>query len=149
MFVVIDDLKTVRAGIGNALVWGGAWVVASLVLLTILVIVGIVPSFPPLGGLLQIVASFGLTGMVVGAFFSGLLRIAYRDRDLLSINSVLFILGGAAVAGVISPFVGGMHIIGIPLGAVTAGVTLAMAKSAERQRLAELSGDAMIEGEAI
>ena len=147
--VVMDDLKTVRAVLFNALLWGGAWVAGSVLLITILVVAGILPSVPTFVEVSHLLTSLGLTGFFAGAIFSGVLRLAYRGRDLLNINSALFALCGAAVAGFIAPFVSGMLLIAIPLGAVTAGVTLAMAKSAERQRLAELSGDPMLEGEAI
>ena len=143
------DLKTLRAGIGNALIWGGAWIVGSLMLLAVFVLVGVVPSFPPFGEILRIAISFGLTGVVVGASFSGLLRLAYRDKRLLDISSIQFVIGGAVVAGLISPFVGGLPLIAIPLGAATAGITLAAAKSAERRRLEKGGGEPMLEGEAV
>ena len=120
-----------------------------MVLIAILVVVGILPSVPTYVEVSHLLTSLGLAGFCSGAFFSGVLRLAYRGRDLLDINAVLFALGGAAVAGFIAPFVSGMLFIVTPLGAVTAAVTLAMAKTAERHRLAELSGEPMLEGEAI
>ena len=118
-------------------------------LLTVFVLLGIVPSLPPFEEIFQFATSLGLTGAVVGASFSGLLRLAYRGKRLLDINSILFVMGGAVVAGVLSPIVGGLPLYAIPFGAATAGITLAVAKSAERRQLKEGGGEAMLEGEAI
>jgi hypothetical protein len=143
------ESRTIRAGIGNALIWGGAWVVGSLLLLAVLVVIGIVPSFPPFEEIVRIGISFGLTGVVVGASFSGLLRLAYRDKRLLDISSIPFVIGGALVAAVLSPFVGGLPLIATPLGAATAWITLAVAKGAERRLLKEEGEQAMLEGDAV
>lgn len=147
--VRMDDLKAVRAALVNALLWGGAWGVATVILVVVLVVTGMVPAFPTRVELVHLLTSLGLTGAFTGAFFSGVLRFAYRGRDLLGINSVLFALTGAATAGLISPFVGGMPLIAIPLGGLTAGMTLAMAKGAERRLLVDSPGAPMLEGEAI
>ena len=145
----MDDLRTVRAVLFNALLWGGTWVAGAVAVIAILVAVGILPSVPTFIETSHLLTSLGLAGFFSGAFFSGALRLAYRGRHLLEINSVLFALGGGAVAGFIAPFVSGMLFIVIPIGAVTAGVTLEMAKAAERQRLAESSGAPMLEGETV
>ena len=147
-FAVPMDFRTIRAGIGNALIWGGAWLVGSAILLAVSVLVGITPS-PPLAEIFQLATSLGLTGAVVGASFSGLLRRAYRGKQLLDISSIPFVIGGAVVAGLISPFVGGLPLLAIPFGAATAGITLAVAKSAERRQLEEGGAQSLLEGEAI
>jgi hypothetical protein len=137
---VEDILKRMRAGLGNALIWGGAWFVGSMALLTLFFLLGLVPTFPPLAGLLRIATRFGLTGVAAGAGFSGLLRYAYRGERLSGIRSAPFILGGALVAGVVSPLVGGTALIAALLGGATAGGMLTAAKGAERRAIGPAGG---------
>jgi hypothetical protein len=144
---VDDQPKRLRAGLGNALIWGGAWAIGSVVLLTVSVLMGLTPTLPPLGGLLRIAARFGLTGIAAGASFSAFLRYVYGGERLKGIPSVPFVLGGALVAGVVAPLVGGTALIAALLGGGTAGITLAAAKSAERRMVGPGRGDAALEGE--
>lgn len=143
----MNDIRTIiRGALGNAVVWGGAWAVGSIVLLTLSVLLGVVPAMPPGVALLQIAGRFGLTGLAVGAGFSGFLAYVYRDERLSSIGSVPFILGGAVVSAIVAPMAGASALIGSVLGGLTAGATLSLARKAERQALAEGGSDRFLEG---
>jgi hypothetical protein len=131
--------KQLKAGLSNALVWGAAWFGGSVLLLGAFVLLGLAPTFPPLGGLIRIAMRFGLTGLVAGAGFSAFLTYVYQGEKLTGIKSTPFILGGALVSAVLSPFLGGTALIGALLGGGTAAVTLAAARRADRGRL--MGGD--------
>ncbi len=145
MSSVNEILAKVRGALGNAVVWGGAWAVGSIVLLTLFTLLGIVPTIPPLAGLLMIGARFGLTGFAVGAGFSAFLAYAYQGERIASIRSVPFMLGGAVVSAIVAPIAGASSLIGSVLGAVTAGVTLSVAKRAESHALSEGATDRLLE----
>jgi hypothetical protein len=142
---VNDTGIRVRGALGNAVVWGSAWAVGSIVLLTLSVLFGLVPAIPPGAALLQISARFGLTGFAVGTGFSGFLAYAYRDERLSSIRALPFMLGGAVVSAVVAPMAGASALIGSVLGALTAGATLSIAKRAERHALGEGGSDLFLE----
>jgi hypothetical protein len=143
----MNDISTrIRAALGNAIVWGGAWAVGSIVLLTLSVPLGLVPVVPPGAALLQIAGRFGLAGFAVGAGFSGFLAFVYRDERLNSIRAIPFTLGGAVVSAIVAPVAGASALIGAVLGALTAGGTLSLAKRAERQALGPGEGNRFLEG---
>ena len=141
-----DILTRIRGALGNAVIWGGAWALGSVILLTLSVLVGLVPAIPPAAGLLQIAARFGLTGFAVGAGFSGFMAYVYRDERLSSIRSAPFILGGAVVSAIVAPMAGASALLGAVLGAVTAGATLSVAKRAERDALTSGGSERLLEG---
>lgn len=135
----------VRGVLGNAVVWGGAWAVGSIVLLTVFTLLGIVPTIPPLAALLMIGARFGLTGFAVGAGFSAFLAYVYKGERIASIRSVPLMLGGAVVSAIVAPILGASSFIGSVLGAVTAGVTPSVAKRAESHALSKEATDRLLE----
>ena len=143
--------RRLRAAFGNALIWGLAWFVGSSVLGVVALLLGAFPSVGiiTLSSFLRGTVGFGITGFLVGGAFSGILRMAYRDQGLLKINAPLFGLGGAVVAGVLAPFLGGSAVIGAALGAVTAFATIRIAQKSERRLLDASDGDAYLTGEVV
>lgn len=141
-------LKKLKAALGNSIVWGGAWAAGSVGLAAVLTWLGIVsvPLNPE--ELFQIATWYGLAGVVAGGAFSGLVPIAFRGRDVLSVRPTLFLLGGAAAGALLAPLLPGPMWIAAILGAGTASGTLAIAKSVARQELVgggsahELPGEA-------
>lgn len=129
-------LKKLKAAIGNSLVWGVAWAAGSVGLATVLTWLGLVsvPLNPE--ELFQIATWYGLVGVVAGGIFSGLLPVAFRGRDVLSIRAPFFFGGGLAAGVLLAPLLPGPVWIAAILGAGTAGGTLAVAKSATRRELA-------------
>lgn len=142
-------LKKLKAALGNSLVWGAAWAVGSVGLATVLTWLGVVsvPLNPE--ELFQIATWYGLVGVVAGGTFSGFLPIAFRGRDVLSVRSVFFLIGGTIAGTLLAPLLPGPFWIAATLGAGTAGGTLAVAKSVARRELAgepvtdTLSGDVL------
>ncbi|MEM7416976.1 MAG: hypothetical protein AAF389_15820 [Gemmatimonadota bacterium] len=76
-----------------------------------------------------------MVGVIAGGSFSGLLPIAFRGRDVLSLKSAPFVLGGLAAGLILSVLAPGPAWIGGLLGASTAGGTLSVAKMAARHEL--------------
>ncbi len=136
-------LRKLKAALGNSIVWGGAWAAGSVTLATVLTWLGVVSVPLNLEELSQIATWYGLAGIVAGGAFSGLLPIAFRGRDVLSVRSKLFLLGGLAAGALIAPLLPGPVWIGAILGAGTASGTLAIAKSVARQEV--ISGESVKE----
>ena len=127
--------KKLKAGLSHAVIWGAAWFGGSVLLLGAFGLLGLAPTFPPLGGLLRIATRFGITGFLAGAGFSAFLTYVYQGEKLNGIKSTPFILGGALVSALLSPFLGGTALIGTLLGGGTAAATLTAARRAGKGRL--------------
>lgn len=142
-------LKKLKAALGNSLVWGGAWAGGSVALAAVLTWMGVVsvPLNPE--ELFQIATWYGLVGVVAGGAFSGLLPIAFRGRDVLSVRTALFLIGGIAAGVLVSPVLPGPVWIAAILGGGTSGGTLAVAKSAARRELAGGSEAKTLPGDAF
>lgn len=132
-------LKRLRAAIGNSIVWGGAWAMGSVALATVLTWLGFASVPLDLESLLQLATWYGVAGVVAGGAFSTILPLAFRGRDVLTVRSTLFLLGGATAGVLLAPVLPGPIWIAALLGAGTSGGTLAIAKSAARR---EVIGDA-------
>jgi len=141
------------------LVWGASWFLGSIALLgAVLPVFGVSYPWP---SILAISINIGVTGIIVGGVFSGVLRLFYRNKPLLGIDPKKAALHGAILAGVISPLLG--TLIRLPtsvsmaisdflavgsfaatLGAIAAGGTIAVAQRSAR----ELTSGAAAELEA-
>ncbi len=112
-----------RGALGIAILWGTAWFVAGLAIVTVAAWTGALPWDLILG----MAARLGRIGFFTGGAFSGLLTYAYRDRSLSEINTVRFALGGAALAALLSR---GMAAMAGLFGGVTAAASIKLAKRA-------------------
>ena len=151
-------LKRLRGAVGNATVWGTAWFAWTLALFTTEELIGGLASPFPWLFILKMAGIIGVTGFLTGGAFSAFLRFAYRDQPLLEIKVRRFALGGAIIAGLLSPVVAviawaltgtgialgnliGVGALAALLGGVTAGATIKLAQRAARK----LSGAAVDE----
>ena len=115
--------RRLRGALGIATLWGTAWFVGGLAVLSVSAWTGTIPWDIVLG----MAARLGRLGFFTGGAFSGLLTFAYRNRSFSEINTVRFALGGAAIAALLSP---GMAIMTGVFGGVTAAISIQLAKRA-------------------
>jgi hypothetical protein len=121
-------IKKIRGWLGNAVVWGAAWSLATLPVLGLLYLNGWGYLVPDVAG--GIAKTFFAMGFVAGGSFSTYLGIAYRNRDFDELRPGKFALLGAIFGGLLVPafeFVPGIALfLGLPFfGAMAAGVALA------------------------
>jgi len=121
--------RRLRGALGIATLWGTAWFVGGLAVLSVSAWTGAVPWDLILGT----AARLGRIGFFTGGAFSGLLTFAYRDRSFSEINTVRFALGGAAIAALLSP---GMAVMAGIFGGVTAATSIKLAKRASSPLIA-------------
>jgi len=141
--------KKLKAALGNSLVWGVAWAAGSIGVALALKMLGIMTAPLTPGEVFQISTWFGAVGVAAGGTFSALLPIAFRGRDVLTVRSLPFLIGGAAAGALLAPFLPGSVWIPVILGAGTASGTLAMAKSAARHELERVPAANTLPGEAF
>jgi hypothetical protein len=121
-------LKKIRGWLGNALVWGAVWSLATVPVLGLLYLRGwgyLVPGIAPV-----IARTFFTMGFVAGGSFSTYLGIAYRNKRFDELRPGKFAMLGAVFGGLLVPtfeFVPGIALfLGLPFsGAMAAGVALA------------------------
>jgi hypothetical protein len=121
-------MKRIRGWLGNAVVWGAAWSVATLPVLGLLYLNGWGYLVPDVAG--AIAKTFFAMGFVAGGSFSTYLGIAYRNKNFEELMPGKFALLGAIFGGLLVPafeFVPGIALfLGLPFsGAMAAGVGLA------------------------
>ena len=145
-------IRRIRGALGSALTWGLSWLGASLVLNSVVHLVWGFPLPSPWQYILYSAVNSGITGFLTGGAFSAYLGLAYRNRTILDIRVGRFALGGAIVAGLLSPVINlsaGLwaRASGLPLlaalgpgiiwaslfGGVTAGAMIKLAQGASRQ----------------
>ncbi len=140
-------LRRLRGAVGNATVWGTAWFAWTLALFTSEELFGGLASPFPWLFILKMAGIIGVTGFLTGGAFSAFLGFAYRDQPLLEIRVRRFALGGAIIAGLLSPVIAWVltgtgialgNLIGVGylaalLGGVTAGATIKLAQRAARK----------------
>lgn len=141
-------VKKLKAAIGNSPIWGVAWAAGSVGLAAVLKLLGMMTAPLTPEELFQISTWFGAVGIIAGSAFSAVLSIAFRGGDVLSVRSVFFLIGGAAVGVMLVPILPGPVWIAPVLGAATAGGTLAAAKSAARDELTGEVAPKTLPGEA-
>ena len=141
--------KRLRGAFANAMAWGAAWFGASFALLTTLYLTVGLPVPDPWRFILYVTANFGITGFLTGGAFAAFVRLAFRNRPLLDIKVSRFAVGGAVIAGLLSPAVtwiarmsvgpgvvlGDLIMSGVwaaVFGGVTAGFTVKLAQQATR-----------------
>ena len=159
-------LKRLRGAFGNALVWGASWFGASFALLTTLYLTVGLPVPDPWRFIFYVTANFGVTGFLTGGAFAAFVRLAYRNRPLLDINVNRFAMGGAVIAGLLSPAVtviarmlagpgvvlGDLIMGGIwaaVFGGVTAGFTVKLAQQASRTLSDTSSAELEVDSESV
>jgi len=142
-------LRRIRGAIGNAVTWALSWVVGGTAVLGVLHLTGIFQLADPSEIFSFFVPVLAATGFLSGVGFSTYLTFAYRDQTVLGIRMGRFMLGGAAIAGLICPLVVVLSLMTPELGAsmrillaselwvivsggLTAGATLKMAQGASR-----------------
>jgi hypothetical protein len=121
-------LKKLRGWMGNAVVWGVVWSVATVPVIGFLYLRGLghlVPSIAP-----AIARTFFAMGFVAGGSFSTYLGLAYRNKGFDELRPGKFALLGAVLGGLLVPtfefFPGNALLLGLPFPeAMAAGVALA------------------------
>jgi hypothetical protein len=96
-------LRRLRGAVGNAVVWGGAWFTAALVVVMALGITGVVPGGVSWSDAVALALRLGAVGSVAGAAFSALVPLLYRGRRISELSWVRFAIGGGIVAGLFVP----------------------------------------------
>lgn len=94
-------VRRLRGAFGNALVWGGGWFVAALVLFAMLRVVGIITG--PWANVIEYAGRAGIVGGIAGGAFSSVIGFLYRGRRLSEISWVRFGIGGAVITGLFVP----------------------------------------------
>lgn len=140
--------RRLKAVIGNAIVWGGAWFLGGLALFTAVLLIQQPPGrtfFDALGMAIKC----GVIGGVAGTIFSTFIALRYQGRKLSEISWVRFAIGGGIVAGLAVPgflwvmgaLTGGAAslrllvddaVLSAVLGTVAAGASMKLAQAADR-----------------
>jgi hypothetical protein len=95
--------RTLRAVIGNAIVWGASWTGLSLAMMAALRPIGIIPAdIGPLD-MLGMAVRIGFVGGLAGTAFAGYLRLAKRGRRLPELSALRIGVGSGIAAGVLVP----------------------------------------------
>lgn len=93
-------LRLLRGAIGNAIVWGACWCVATFAVFGVMALVGAQISWSETW---RLAARLSVIGGLSGAAFSLFIGLAYRGRRLSDLNWLRFGLGGGVVAGLFVP----------------------------------------------
>lgn len=120
--------RRLRGALGNAVVWGGLWFAAVLVLGGALRVTGVLTS--SWEAVLMTAFRGGIIGGIAGAAFSTVIGLLYRGRRLSEINWIRFGLGGAIATGLFVPvFLQFMNLLSgdgmVPMGLVLDDIPLA------------------------
>ena len=134
-------LRKLRGALGIGLTWGVLW--AAIGFLTG-VIIGIVDpdSIDPGESPLIAGAIVGVVGFISGVGFSVLLSLTEARksiRDLSPARAALWGMLGAAALPLLTGMPNQLALITCPLGAVFAGVSVAIARRGERRELEQLA----------
>ena len=135
--MIKNILRRLRGALGNALVWGAAWSVATLPVIGVMYLLGLDYLGLPLALAPRIAGTLFAMGFVAGGTFSTYLGLAYRNKRLEDLRPGLFALIGGAFAGLVFPmftFATGLGMFlgasfygamagGVAIGAVLGGVT--------------------------
>ena len=97
-----DKFVAVRAAARNAMAWGVAWGFLGLALFSVLRLLGVISRGTLLDGV-GLGVRFGVFGVLAGAAFSTVIRLAYRGRCLADISWVRFGIVGGVVTAVFVP----------------------------------------------
>jgi hypothetical protein len=97
-------LKRIRGWIGNAVIWGVGWALATIPISGLLWVMGygylVLPLAPRIAGTL-----FSM-GFVAGGTFSTYLSLAYHNKDLAELRPGRFAMVGAVFGGLLVPIFG-------------------------------------------
>ncbi len=97
-------LRRLRGALGTAVVWAVGWAGASVVVTSVLQLLGIGTTGLPFWQFAIVVAqNFAGFGFLCGGAFSLFLGVAGRKKSLEELNAGLFGAGGAVVAGIFLP----------------------------------------------
>lgn len=154
-------IRVIRGAVGNALVWGGAWFVSALGIVTTLKLIGV--AVGPWDAALRGAAMFAVLGTITGTAFSTYIGLRYRGRRLSEISWVRFGISGGILTGLFVPtfisvmrFISGDPVLAFDalvfngaltavLGGVAAGASMKLAQLAEKR----LPGPAPDDGDLL
>jgi len=94
--------RTARGAFGTAITWAAGWFLVALPILVVAqLVLGLDLTNPWIWAILTS-TRIGFTGFLTGGAFSAFLRLAFRDRDVLSLKAGPLSIGGALAAAVAS-----------------------------------------------
>lgn len=144
-------LRRLRGALGTAVTWAVGWAGASVLVTSLVQLVGLGPGGIPFWQFAIVVAqNFAGFGFLCGGAFSLFLGVAGRKKQLDELNAGLFGLGGGIAAGVALPVfttvvnglsgfptpmaaLGVMSGIAATLGGITAYGTIKIAQGSSRR----------------